>query len=302
MLETRLSNDITRQYAINALVKLSTRLSPETTAVIRDILLRYGSSLDVELQQRALEYSVIFTKYDQMRGGLLEAMPAYEKDLDGEVTEMPTSQDQGPDLLDIGGVEEEQTGTNEDLLANLLLDETPAVATEAPQKQDSSSSALEDILNMGNTSAPPTTTSNDLGDLLGLSNSEPTTTEPPVIEQSESVVSSVNVYSEDGISVDLSYSCEPGTTVARFEANVTSTNAEEYDEFTFQVAVPKTQQLQMLAPSSNTLSITEKISQVFRVNNPEQTTVRLRLRIVYKVDGQEVVKMGEAQNIPETWK
>ena len=50
------------------------------------------------------------------------------------------------------------------------------------------------------------------------------------------------------------------------------------------------------------LSITEKVTQVFRVNNPEQTTVRLRLRIVYKLEGQEVVKMGEAQNIPDSWK
>jgi len=302
LLETRLSNDNTRQYAINALVKLSTRLNPSTTAVIRDILLRYGSSLDVELQQRALEYSVIFTKYDNMRGGLLEAMPAYEKDLDGEVSEMPTSQDQGPDLLDIGGGEEEKPQeTNENLLANLLLDETPAAVS---QKQESSNSALEDILSMGNTSAPPApaSTSNDLGDLLGISSSETTTVEPPPIAEQAPEVSTINAYSEDGISVELSYSREPGTTVARFEATISSTNAEEFDDFTFQVAVPKTQQLQMLAPSSSTLSITEKVTQVFRVNNPEQTTVRLRLRIVYKLEGQEVVKMGEAQNIPDSWK
>ena len=123
-------------------------------------------------------------------------------------------------------------------------------------------------------------------------------TEP---ETATDVPHQVETYSEEGLTVFLTHSREPGTTVARFEATINSSNSHEFEDFTFQVAVPKSQQLQMLAPSGTTLSITEPITQVFRVNNPEGAQVRLRLRIVYKIDGEEVSKMGEAKGIPDSW-
>ena len=292
-------------HAINALVKLSTRLSVDTTNTIREILLRYGSSLDVELQQRALEYSVIFTKYDQMRTGLLEAMPAYEKDLD-ESQEMPISEETGPDLVNFDESEENKNNgnaqeSNQDLLADLLSGgEVPQENSTAKPVQESTGSALGDLLAMGNTSAPVQNTNNGgLGDLLGISENnapEETVQAPPPQQQQK-----IEVYNEDGLKISLSHSKEPETTVARFEATIESSNSNEFEDFTFQVAVPKTQQLQMLAPSGTTLSITEPITQVFRVNNPESGNIRLRLRIVYKVNGEEVVKMGEAKGIPENW-
>lgn len=135
-------------------MKLSTRLSVDTTNTIREILLRFGSSLDVELQQRALEYSVIFTKYDSMRTGLLEAMPAYEKDLDGQTEMMTVEEETGPDLVNFGDAEGENSAvgvadSNQDLLADLLsgggeeVVATPQV--EITTGVQSSGSALGDL-------------------------------------------------------------------------------------------------------------------------------------------------------------
>ena len=135
-------------------MKLSTRLSVDTTNTIREILLRFGSSLDVELQQRALEYSVIFTKYDSMRTGLLEAMPAYEKDLDGQTEMMTVEEETGPDLVNFGDAEGENSAvgvadSNQDLLADLLsgggeeVVATPQVEITAGVQ--SSGSALGDL-------------------------------------------------------------------------------------------------------------------------------------------------------------
>ena len=171
---------------------------------------------------------------------------------------------------------------------------------------------------MGNTSAPPVGVQNSgLDDLLGMGSQEPSvnqvvdqitdnTNNLNILETSEpetatEVPHQVEAYSEEGLTVFLTHSREPGTTVARFEATINSSNSHEFEDFTFQVAVPKSQQLQMLAPSGTTLSITEPITQVFRVNNPEGAQVRLRLRIVYKIDGEEVSKMGEAKGIPDSW-
>merc|ERR1712045_1055097 len=103
-----------------------------------------------------------------MRTGLLEAMPAYEKDLD-ENQEMPISEETGgPDLVNFDESEENQNNgnaqeSNQDLLADLLS------GGEVPQEnnntakpvQESTGSALGDLLAMGNTSAPVQNSAND---------------------------------------------------------------------------------------------------------------------------------------------
>lgn len=40
---------------------------PSTASRIRSIVSIYGSCIDVELQQRAVEYNALFKKYDHMR-------------------------------------------------------------------------------------------------------------------------------------------------------------------------------------------------------------------------------------------
>uniref|UniRef100_A0A8C9XYD9 AP-1 complex subunit gamma n=1 Tax=Sander lucioperca TaxID=283035 RepID=A0A8C9XYD9_SANLU len=50
---------------------------------IRSIVSIYGSCIDVELQQRAVEYNALFKKYDHMRAAVLERMPVIEKNSPG---------------------------------------------------------------------------------------------------------------------------------------------------------------------------------------------------------------------------
>uniref|UniRef100_A0A4W3JYM9 AP-1 complex subunit gamma n=1 Tax=Callorhinchus milii TaxID=7868 RepID=A0A4W3JYM9_CALMI len=78
LLQSSLSVSVTRGYALTAIMKLSTRFSI-TINRIKKIVSIYGSSIDVELQQRAIEYNALFKKYDHMRSALLERMPIMEK-------------------------------------------------------------------------------------------------------------------------------------------------------------------------------------------------------------------------------
>ncbi len=66
VLQSPQSSQSTREYAINAVMKLSTRFSVSLPR-IKSIVSRYTDHLDMELQQRAVEYSAIFVKHDQMR-------------------------------------------------------------------------------------------------------------------------------------------------------------------------------------------------------------------------------------------
>jgi AP-1 complex subunit gamma-1 len=78
ILQSPHSTQLTRDYAMNTVMKLSTRFTV-TLSRIKYILSQYCNNLDVELQQRAVEYVTIFSKYDRMRNGIFEKMPAIGK-------------------------------------------------------------------------------------------------------------------------------------------------------------------------------------------------------------------------------
>ncbi|XP_047395384.1 AP-1 complex subunit gamma-like 2 isoform X4 [Sciurus carolinensis] len=78
VLQSQMSLPTTRGYALTALMKLSTRL-PGDNYRIRQVVSIYGSCMDVELQQRAVEYNTLFRKYDHMRAAILEKMPLVEQ-------------------------------------------------------------------------------------------------------------------------------------------------------------------------------------------------------------------------------
>jgi AP-1 complex subunit gamma-1 len=77
-LKNPLTIPVTRQYALTALMKLTSRFSPQHVSRIRDTIEYYKSSIFVELQQRSCEYSQLL-KWEQIRPQVLERMPAYEK-------------------------------------------------------------------------------------------------------------------------------------------------------------------------------------------------------------------------------
>uniref|UniRef100_A0A286XKH0 AP-1 complex subunit gamma n=1 Tax=Cavia porcellus TaxID=10141 RepID=A0A286XKH0_CAVPO len=65
VLISNMSTSVTRGYALTAIMKLSTRFTC-TVNRIKKVVSIYGSSIDVELQQRAVEYNALFKKYDHM--------------------------------------------------------------------------------------------------------------------------------------------------------------------------------------------------------------------------------------------
>ncbi|XP_064467408.1 AP-1 complex subunit gamma-1-like isoform X2 [Ornithodoros turicata] len=79
--EKMLSNNqmqlVTREYAVTALMKLSVRFT-SCAPRIKKVVDAFGGNMNVELQQRSVEFSSLFSKYDHLRGSLLERMPPME--------------------------------------------------------------------------------------------------------------------------------------------------------------------------------------------------------------------------------
>lgn len=71
---SNLLNLVTKEYCVLALVKLSVRY-PSRAARVKTITDAFTCHLNTELQQRATEFSALFTKHDSLRPSVLEKMP-----------------------------------------------------------------------------------------------------------------------------------------------------------------------------------------------------------------------------------
>lgn len=102
LLKSPRTSPVTKDYIINALMKLTARFSPgvrytpalapcsshmnrsgivlpspplPSSPQLLSIIERYRTSMDAEIQQRAVEYHVISARFSSMKTGLLEKMP-----------------------------------------------------------------------------------------------------------------------------------------------------------------------------------------------------------------------------------
>uniref|UniRef100_A0A336M762 AP-1 complex subunit gamma n=1 Tax=Culicoides sonorensis TaxID=179676 RepID=A0A336M762_CULSO len=178
---------ISKQYALMSLAKLSTRLTPCPNE-IQSMIVSFSSHLNVDLQQRGIEFSQLFRNHNNLRPALLEKMPPMQinKDRIGQNGNGVSEENSGStDLI--------ETESDETLMGNLGTVKTSAV---------SDSNILLDLLggsdepSIANTPSVISTTNNnnnisssksnnqDLLDLLGgldLSAPSPALTSPTTI-------------------------------------------------------------------------------------------------------------------------
>lgn len=71
------------------------------------------------------------------------------------------------------------------------------------------------------------------------------------------------------------------------------------EQYLFQAAVPRSFTLQMLSPSGSALPPGGTITQEMRVTSSAKATLRMRLRISYRSDGNEIQEQTEVSGFPE---
>ncbi|XP_049624385.1 LOW QUALITY PROTEIN: AP-1 complex subunit gamma-like 2 [Suncus etruscus] len=267
VLQSHISLPATRGYALTALMKLSTRLNGDNNR-IRQIVSIYGSCLDVELQQRAVEYNMLFRKYDHMRAAILEKMPLVERS-------------------SFQNEEEDQESQRE-------------AAPMPTEPQDSKLLDLLDLLNdpSGEVQQPPLLAPSPGGTVTHLLDLP---CEPPSL----ALTQDLRVFERDGLQLNLSF-VRPPETPALLLITVTATNTSGADvtHFICQAAVPKSFQLQLQAPSGDIVPAQGglPVTQLLRVLNPNKAPLRLKLRLTYNHCGKSVQEIFEVNNLPvETW-
>uniref|UniRef100_A0A3B4UCI9 Adaptor related protein complex 1 subunit gamma 2 n=1 Tax=Seriola dumerili TaxID=41447 RepID=A0A3B4UCI9_SERDU len=260
-----MSSPATRGFALTATMKLSTRITDNVDR-IRSIVSIYGSCIDVELQQRAVEYNALFKKYDHMRAAVLERMPVIEKNSPGHTN----GESAGEAIKEIQPAKVKQA---EPLLpqqpANQVCDLLDLLGgSEEPLQPSPAQSSTAPGL-------PINTASSAGGDLLDLLGGlEPTPTAP------------VTVYDKGGVTLTLS--CEKQSDTG-LTVTLTASNSTDSDisGFTLQAAVPKSVQLHMKAPSGDFLPArgAAKVIQMVVLNNPNKVNLKMRIRISHSSQG-----------------
>ncbi|KAJ2725961.1 clathrin associated protein complex large subunit [Coemansia sp. Benny D115] len=292
-----------RHMALTSLAKLSGRFSdqPAVAKAIREALAAHKTSMDAESQARAAEFDTLLSsELDSVRSAVVERMPA------PEYTDVPYEEYVlNPTAMRMRAlmIVKRPALQPEDLIAAGVgggdSSAASAAAASAAAAEATKQSVVSDLLNLmddapSTTATPPVappmsppssaaavTSPSALADLFAASSVSPAVGTEPGFNQEYSV------YDANGLSITLTPSKKPKLpTVVDILATFHNNGEAAVSDLNFLVAVPKSQKLQILPPSSQTITCGSSVTQVVRVSNPSKTSIRLRMKLSYTSDGQ----------------
>jgi AP-1 complex subunit gamma-1 len=289
ILNSSYAGQIVKEYIITAAMKLTTRLTePAQIERLRRLLESNNTNLDVEIQQRAVEYGNLFS-YDQVRRGVLERMPPpeirEEQRVLGEATKKrhskvpakmkkPSQVTEQDMLLDLMGGDTDMpiadmsatingSQHNADLLADILdggqsvsIPSRPHPATSpAPAGNMGSIMDLFDTPSAASTSQPPPQQQTQSADMFGGMSSPPPQTQGPPVH---------TAFDKNGLLV--TFQIQRNATAVQIMARFRNTGGfERLTDLGLQAAVPKSQKLQLQGISSSELDGGEEATQQMRI-------------------------------------
>nr|XP_057924370.1 AP-1 complex subunit gamma-like 2 [Doryrhamphus excisus]XP_057924371.1 AP-1 complex subunit gamma-like 2 [Doryrhamphus excisus] len=281
VLQSHMSTPVTRGFALTATMKLSTRITQNVDR-IRSIVSIYGSCMDVELQQRAVEYNALFQKYDHMRAAVLERMPVFEKNSPGH-TDGESTGDGG--VKEVDRVKQREVSLPPQQPANQVCNLLDLLGdSEEPVHPGPAQGGTAP----GLSNNPIRPAGEDLLDLLGGFEPTPATPAP-----------AASIYQKNGVTLTLA--CEKHSD-SGLTVTLTASNSSNLDvtSLTLQAAVPKSVHLHMKAPSGDTLPArgAAQVTQLVLLSNPNKVNLKMRIRISYSSQGSAVQDTVQVDSFP----
>nr|POE88177.1 ap-1 complex subunit gamma-1 [Quercus suber] len=317
ILNSSYAGQIVTEYIVTSTIKLTTRLQdPAQIDRLRRLLLSRQADLDVEIQQRSVEYNNLFG-YDQVRRGVLERMPPpeirEEQRVLGEASKKrlskvpakkkPTQITEQDMLLDLMGGDSTMSATdtsvtlngtqNSDLLADILggSNGMPSSghqsASPIANGQPKSQGNMNSIMDLFDSQPPPqqqTASAAVASDMLGnfsSSTTAATAPQPPAHM----------AYNKNDLA--LTFTVQRNAQSIQIQAKFRNTSdLETLSAVNLQAAVPKTQKLQLQAISTSEIASGQEAAQAMRITSvqgPPPPRLRLRLKLSYARGGAPAV-------------
>lgn len=302
ILNSSYASQVTTEYLVTALVKLTTRLSDAAQIErVRRILQNHQTSLDVEVQQRAVEFGNLFA-YDEIRRGVLEKMPPPQikesSRVLGEAAKKTTKsanrkskaiKPKEEDLLfDLMGDSSASVPTppvngtgNTDLLADILGGtSSPPPASASPPPGQSNVASIMDLFSQGPVSTPSPAQSAAAhappsADLFSTTASPP----PPAAASGAPVAHPC--HDNNGLNVTIQTQRNAEGTIQAIARFRNSSPAGTLSNVGLQAAVPKSQKLQLLSISSTDIAPGAEATQMMRVAGCKGVSTSSDMPVLY---------------------
>jgi AP-1 complex subunit gamma-1 len=280
ILNSSYSGQVVTQYIVTSAMKLTTRLSdPTQVERIHRILRSNQTNLDIEIQQRAVEYGNLFS-YGQIMKGVLEKMPPpeirEEQRVLGEAPKRQAaskkqkkpSQITEQDLLGLVGSDESTapavngSQNNADLLMD-ILGGASAPTSQSPPPQKSNVDAIMSLFGSPNSSSPGLAAASHQSASADLLSGLAGASVPAQSSTSPAPPTAHEAYNRNGLQVtfQLQRNSQAIQAIVRFY----NTGTSGLSSVSLQAAVPKTQKLQLQSISSTDIAPGAEATQMLRV-------------------------------------
>lgn len=279
------------QYIITSIMKLTTRFSqPAQIDRLRRLLQSYQANLDVEIQQRSVEYGNLFS-VDEIRRGVLEKMPPPEiKEEQRMLGDSSSSKKRAMKAAAGAAKKNPSKVTEQDMLLDLMGDTdmpptTFSATLNGTNNTQNNADLLADILGDSSMSSPPPQTStgpvppqqqhvdilslfdnNDSAAPAPAASQPPPPSQPP--QQQQPVETTAHTaYSKNALLITFQTRRDAAAVqvLARFTNG--SANGAQISGLSLQVAVPKSQKLQLQAFTGEVLEAGAGAVQNMRVTS-----------------------------------
>uniref|UniRef100_A0A0E0PU03 AP-1 complex subunit gamma n=1 Tax=Oryza rufipogon TaxID=4529 RepID=A0A0E0PU03_ORYRU len=328
----RYSADVTtRAMCLVSLLKLSSRFPP-TSERIKEIVAQNKGNTVLELQQRSslLERMPVIDEasYLAKRAASTQATISSDKlaaaATPGSSLKLPNGVAKPPpaplaDLLDLSSDDAPATTSAPTTAPNDFLQDLLGIGltdtSTAGGAPSASTDILMDLLSIGSSpvqNGPPTVSNFSLP---GQAETKVAPVTPQVVDLLDGLSSSTSLSDENtayppitafqsaALKITFNFKKQSGkpqeTTI---HASFTNLTSNTFTDFIFQAAVPKFIQLRLDPASSNTLpaSGNDSVTQSLSVTNNQhgQKPLAMRIRITYKVNGEDRLEQGQINNFP----
>lgn len=309
------STDTTKSYALNAMMKLTTRFqNPSEVQKLTQLIASFNSSVVLDLQQRATEYTTLGKpQWASLRPDILASMPAIDvtklRNRQNRVDSMPGNSSSSNNMMDMlsdnsygsDAPKQQQAAPAAAAATPNLLDlddifgggaATTNSAPAAPVATPAPAAAVDLLADLFSTApssvpvAPPAApfglpvastapVSNSANDLLGLMDFGAPAAPKPAPPQNLKI----RAYEKNGLSVDLEISKpnKDDPSVTFIAATVRNATAIPLTNFLFLAAFPKYIKLKMEPASADVVPPNNAgvVTQLVKIQNAMHGEVRL---------------------------
>ncbi|CAM9019625.1 unnamed protein product [Wickerhamomyces anomalus] len=278
-------------YILTSSLKLSSKVGGAAKSQLRAFIESKTKAIDLNIQIKAISYSVIFNEPDSIKQGLLDRMPP--PPIKAKDTITLTNRISKP-LPAAAASANSNTSAHkgstktEDLLLD-LMDDGPSPSQ--PQSNLNESDLLNDIFS-NNTPATSQSKSNN-NDILGLFDSP----QQPIQQSPQS--NAIEAHKSDKVKVSF-LPKQIGSGQAVIETQLENLSTSEISDLQLLIAVPKTQKLTMSSISSHTIQPFATVTQDLKIVGTPNSKIKLRIKFEYVKNGEKFTEQFDFGKLKQT--